>query len=146
MPASGAIKLLDANVWLALAYRNHGHHPKATAWMAQQANDSCAFCRVTQMALLRHLTNSKVMGSLVQSQQAAWNTYDICARDARAIYFGEPAGLEASFRNLSNSQSPSHALWTDCYLAAFAKTMGLTLVSFDQGLRRFPQVQLEILV
>jgi len=29
MPVSGQIKLLDANVWLALAYSGHAHHQKA---------------------------------------------------------------------------------------------------------------------
>jgi uncharacterized protein len=146
MPASGTIKLLDANVWLALAFSNHVHHQKANTWIAQQGNNSCAFCRVTQMALLRHLTNSKIMGTFVQSQQGAWQTFDICARDARATYLDEPSKIEAAFRNLSNSQSPSHSNWTDSYLAAFASEAGLSLVSFDKGLTRFQQVQLEILV
>jgi uncharacterized protein len=59
MPASGGIKLADANVWLAVAFSDHGHHATARTWFEAQADDSCAICRVTQMALLRHLTNSK---------------------------------------------------------------------------------------
>jgi uncharacterized protein len=145
MPASGAIKVLDANVWLALAFSNHVHHQKADAWMALQTNGSCAFCRVTQMALLRHLTNSKIMGAFVQSQKDAWQTFDICARDARATFLDEPIDIEAEFRNFSNSQSPSHANWTDGYLAAFAAATGASLITFDKGLKRFQKVQLEIL-
>ena len=56
MPASGEIKLVDANAWLAFAFSDHVHHGKAKEWFDGQANDTCAFCRVTQMALLRHLT------------------------------------------------------------------------------------------
>ena len=74
MPVSGAIKLADANVWLALAFSDHLRHPNAKAWFDGQSDGSCAFCRVTQMALLRHLTNSKIMGAFVQSQQDAWTT------------------------------------------------------------------------
>jgi uncharacterized protein len=145
MPASGAIKLLDANVWLALAFRNRVHHQKADAWMARQANGSCAFCRVTQMALLRHLTNSRIMGTFVQSQRSAWDAYAICARDARATFVDEPIGVEAAFRNLSSSQAPAHSNWTDAYLADFASAAGLSLVSFDKGLTRVEHVRLELL-
>ncbi len=30
MPASGVIELADANLWLALAFSDHGHHRKAS--------------------------------------------------------------------------------------------------------------------
>ena len=69
MPASGVIKLADANVWLALSFSDHLHHAKAKEWFDAEQDESCAFCRVTQMALLRHLTNAKIMGKLVQSQR-----------------------------------------------------------------------------
>ena len=88
MPASGGIKLADANVWLAVAFSDHAHHGKARAWFEMQADDSCAFCRVTQMALLRHLTNAKIMGAFVQNQQDAWRSCDKLAKDASAA----PAG------------------------------------------------------
>jgi predicted nucleic acid-binding protein len=74
MPASGAIKLLDANVWLAVALSDHVHHAKAKVWFESQDDDSCAFCRITQLALLRHLTNARIMGRFVQTQQNAWKT------------------------------------------------------------------------
>ena len=32
MPATGGIKLADANVWLAVAFSDHLHHAKARAW------------------------------------------------------------------------------------------------------------------
>lgn len=55
MPASGGISLADANVWLAVAFSDHLHHATAKAWFEGQHDASCAFCRITQMALLRHL-------------------------------------------------------------------------------------------
>src|SRR6266567_3197159 len=85
MPVPGAIKLADANVWLALAFSDHLHHAKAKAWFDGQSDGSCAFCRVTQMVLLRHLTNSKIMGPFVQSEQDAWKNYDKLTQDPRVI-------------------------------------------------------------
>jgi predicted nucleic acid-binding protein len=58
MPASGVIELADANLWLALAFSDHAHHGTAKAWFDAKLDGTCAFCRVTQMALLRHLANS----------------------------------------------------------------------------------------
>ncbi len=33
MPASGVIKLVDANVWLAIAYSDHQHYAIAVRWI-----------------------------------------------------------------------------------------------------------------
>jgi len=54
------------------------------------------------MALLRHLTNAKIMGSFVQSQQDAWTNYDKLASDPRVVFLSEPPALETAFRS-SNS-------------------------------------------
>ena len=136
MTASG-IKLADANVWLALAFDGHIHHETAKSWFETQIDESCALCRVTQMALLRHLTNSKIMGRFVLSQQQAWNTYDDLAQDPRVMFLDEPPALEDEFRNLSQSLSPSHKRWTDAYLTALAKLNAAQLVSFDRGFSSF---------
>ena len=145
MPALGATKLADANVWLALAFSDHVHHVKATKWFAQQADSSCGFCRITQMALLRHLTNAKIMGDFVQSQAAAWDLYDKLFEDPRVVLLNEPPALEAAFRSLTQSSSPSHAQWTDAYLAALAMETRSQLVTFDQGFSRFPDLNLDTL-
>lgn len=145
MPASGANKLADASVWLALVFSDHVHHPLARTWFETQREESCAFCRVTQMALLRHLTNAAILGRFVRSQQDAWLAYDELAGDPRVVLLPEPPSLEAAFRRLTRESSPSHALWTDAYLAAFAVESQAQLVSFDRGFRRFDGLDLLLL-
>lgn len=120
MPASGGTKLIDANVWLALTFSDHAHHSLAKTWFEGQAEGSCGFCRITQLAFLRHLTNAKIMGQFVQNQTQAWKNYDSLAADGRVVYLNEPQTLESKLRDLTQSASPSHAIWTDAYLAAFA--------------------------
>jgi uncharacterized protein len=137
MPASGMIKLADANVWLALTFSGHAHHAKAKSWFDARSETTCAFCRVTQMALLRHLTNSKIMRTFVQSQRDASKLYDQLEHDTRITFLHEPPGLETAFRNFSQAMSPSHALWTEAYLASFALQSAAQLVTFDQGFGRF---------
>lgn len=141
MTASG-IKLADANVWLAYAADGHQHHARARAWFDDQKDESCAFCRVTQMALLRHLTNSKIMGENVLTQKKAWAAYEELRNDPRVIFAIEPPGLESTFRAFTQSKSSSHLLWTDAYLAAFASVAEFQFVTFDAGIRRFSSVDI----
>ena len=144
MPASG-VNLLDANVWLAIVFTNHTFHAKAKDWFNQQPDDSCAFCRITQMALLRHLTNSKIMGAATQTQRAAWKTYDLLAHDPRVCFVPEAVGTEACFRAHTTQAVSAHERWTDAYLAALALTAGLKMVTFDKGFQRYAGLNLELL-
>src|SRR5580704_19292674 len=108
MPVSG-ISLVDANVWLALAVDAHIHHAAAVNWFDAQAAGRCAFCRITQLALLRHLTNVKIMGAAnVQTQVEAWQAFDALAADPRAVYLDEPPGLTAVFKSLTQVPRPAH--------------------------------------
>lgn len=145
MPASGGTKLADANVWLAVAFSDHLHHAKARVWFEAQSDATCGFCRVTQMALLRHLTNSRIMGQFVQSQQDAWRNYDKLASDPRVVFLTEPSTPETAFRNFTQATSPSHALWTDAFLAAFAIESRAQFVTFDQGFGRYARLDLLVL-
>lgn len=74
MTVSG-ISLVDANVWLAIAVDGHIHHAAAVMWFDSQAEGTSAFCRITQLALLRHLTNPKIMGAANVQTQSAHGEY-----------------------------------------------------------------------
>jgi len=106
MPASGVIKLADANAWLALAFSDHLHHAKSKAWFEEQPEGACAFLSCTQMALAAASHQFENHGAFVQSQQDAWTHYDKLARDPRVIFLDEPPGLEAAFR--SSLKLPHH--------------------------------------
>ena len=97
------------------------------------------------MALLRHLTNPKIMGQFVQNQQNAWKNYDHLAQDPRVVFLNEPAGLEIAFRNFTKSGSPLHGHWTDAYLASFAMESQSGFATFDKGFNRFAGIDLLIL-
>ena len=92
------------------------------------------FCRFTQIALLRLLTNKAVMGKDVQSMAGAWEVYERCCVDARIALLAEPEGLDPRFREFARNRQPSPNVWADAYLAAFAATAGLRLVTFDKAL------------
>ncbi|MFB3924151.1 MAG: TA system VapC family ribonuclease toxin [Terriglobia bacterium] len=127
----------DVNVWIALTYDGHVHHRVATRWFQSLGtNARLFFCRVTQLGLLRLLTTEKVMGEKeVLSQAQAWDAYDRWLQDERVMFLAEPPEIEAAFRVASRSPRPGPKEWADSYLAAFAQTANLTLVTFDRALR-----------
>jgi uncharacterized protein len=139
MPRSSRLFLFpDINVWIALSYDRHVHHRIARRWFEGLGPTSrLFFCRFTQLGLLRLLTAEAVMGpDKAMTQAEAWRAYDQWVRDERVEYLDEPAGLEAHFRSLTRLPSAAPKDWADSYLAAFAATARLTVVTFDQAFER----------
>lgn len=125
--------LPDVNVWLALSWSGHPHHHAAAEWF-ESAEGNRAFCRVTQMGLLRLLTLRALMGEQLLTRVEAWRVYTALEADHRVSRVEEPGNVEAVWRTMSARPDNSHRLWTDDYLAAFAQCAAMTLVTFDQGL------------
>lgn len=138
--------LLDVGAWLAAAWGRHVHHAAVARWFNRQ-QEGLVLCRVTQMSLLRLLTNPAVMGQDVISRNRAWMTVDRLRADSRVEWADEPLHLEPVWRAFSARDDSSHKLWTDDYLAAFAQAADLTLATLDGGFgRRYPSVRVATLV
>lgn len=130
--------LPDVNVWLAATWARHAHHQQAKDWF-DQAIDPIALCRVTQMSMLRLLTNPAALGPDSLERSAAWRVVDQLRADPLVTWMDEPRDLDGIWRTMSARDDRSHKLWIDDYLTAFSQAGGLTLVTLDQGLpRRHP--------
>lgn len=143
MPSS--TDLLDANLWLALAVEAHSHHPRAKDYWQNEAAPLTAFCRLTHLALLRHLTNKAVMGGQRLTPAAAWKKGAQFLALPEVKILPEPAGLDDQLGTFCEAGPTSPNWWTDAYLAAFAKCAGLRLATFDQGFSRFSGLDVLIL-
>jgi toxin-antitoxin system PIN domain toxin len=137
--------LPDVNLWLALAVAEHVHHRAAREWVDTAANDTIAFCRVTQMGFLRLLTNPRVMADDALRAGAAWHLLESLRKDERIVFSPEPRDIERTWRSLTASPSTGPNFWTDTYLAAFAQSTGYTLVTFDRGFRKYKRLALRLL-
>src|SRR5579859_2810065 len=84
------ISLPDVNIWIALAAEGHVHHVPARDWFTVQPDASVAFCRITQMGLLRLLTNSTVMRRAPRTILQAWETFEQLRADRRLVFATEP--------------------------------------------------------
>jgi toxin-antitoxin system PIN domain toxin len=135
------LKLIDTNIWLALALPDHVLHDAARNWFsAHTAPGELLFCRATQQSLLRLLTTAAVMAPystppLTNAQ--AWNFYTSLIAHSHVSFAGEPANLASHWQQLSTRDTPSPKLWMDAYLAAFALAGGHQLVTTDRAFGQF---------
>jgi predicted nucleic acid-binding protein len=85
------------------------------------------------MGLLRLLTKEAVMGADVLSSRDAWRVYHTMLSDARIRFAVEPFNLEEEWRRLTFQKRPTPNVWTDAYLAAFARAGEFRLVTLDRA-------------
>lgn len=142
--------LCDSNVWLALALSRHIHQAAARGWLETVADPaSVLFCRATQQAFLRLLTNAAVLtpyGNPPLTNRQAWSAYEALLADDRIVFQGrEPTGLELRWRQLAIRDTASPKLWMDAYLAAFALAGGHRMVTTDTAFRQFSGLDLLLL-
>ena len=139
------MKLLDVNVWLAAAWARHVHHPIAKRFVDAET-DEMLFCRVTELAFLRLVTNRMVTGDDALTRRQAWDRLLELQADPRIKVVSEPRGLALLWMAFSKRDDRSHLLWTDDYLAAFAQAAEVELVTFDAAVRsRYPSVDVILL-
>jgi len=137
--------LPDINFWLALAFQSHGHHVAAKTWMQSAAQHSCCMCRVTQMGFLRLATNPKVLPNDALPMHEAWRVHDELVSDERVAFAEEPANIEVAWRSFTKLNTFSTNVWSDAYLAAFAQTAGLEVITFDKAFAQYQNVTCTIL-
>jgi len=136
--------LPDVNVWLALTFDFHSHHAAAKSWY-EGSSETCSFCRWTQQGFLRLATNPSVFKDDAKSLKQAWRIYDTIVTDPRIAFADEPIGLDAYWRAYTQRRSFSPHVWSDAYLAAFARAASFELVTFDKGFAQYKGTSCKIL-
>ena len=138
--------LIDVNVWLTLLAANHDHHLLARTWFDGLKPGEASLCRLVQLALVRLLGNTAVMGPNTLSARAAW---DLIAGelllDERVEFAPEPQSFGSIFPGLLRYPTSTGKLVNDAYLAAFAIASGRKLVTIDSGFRQFAELDAELL-
>ncbi len=138
--------LCDVNFLVPICYDHHVFHPHAVDWLqSHNRAGEFAVCRVSQLGLLRLLNNPAAMREDVLTVDEVWRVFDALMQDDRFTFIGEPLGLEAALRRLLRGAAFSPKRWQDAYLAAFAITAGLRLVTFDGAFRQFDGLDVALL-
>jgi toxin-antitoxin system PIN domain toxin len=123
----------DVNVWLALASHEHVHSAIARRWWNSHEG-GIAFCRISQLGLLRLLTTAAVMGNKPLSLDRSWRIYDGLLADDRVVFVYERPEMDAVFRARAAGHAASPKIWADAWMLAIAHAAGGILVTFDQAL------------
>jgi uncharacterized protein len=123
--------LLDVNVLLALVWPRHESYAAARGWFAKTGQHGWATNALTQLGVLRLLTNPSVTHSVV----SATNAFDALSRatnhPAHEFWSLDNTvlqGLETIAR-----QVRGHQQWTDALLFWQAMEKGGVFVTFDFG-------------
>jgi uncharacterized protein len=122
----------------------HAHHARAKTWY-DGSSDACSFCRWTQQGFLRLATNPAVLQAQAVSLKEAWRVYDAIMSDPRVVFAEEPAGVEGYWRAYTQRRLFSPKVWSDAYLAAFARAAAFELITFDKGFAQYKSVHRTIL-
>ena len=85
------------------------------------------------------------MGPNVRTAVEAWTIYTDISGKGEVVFLSEPLGLEQKWRELAGRAGSAGNWWTDTYLAALARLTQVRLVTFDQGFKGFPDVNLLVL-
>ncbi|HMD95745.1 MAG TPA: hypothetical protein VKM93_00225 [Terriglobia bacterium] len=95
--------LLDASVWLPLSAPDHAHYLRARRYWDDEAASELAFCRITALALLRLLTNPRILGEAALNGGAAWRALETWLALPKITLLGEPAGLDELLRQMGRA-------------------------------------------
>ena len=138
--------IADANVLLPLLTAGHSHHAAAFEWWDLCGDGDVGLSLPVHMALLRLLSNTKVMGSSVLRPAVAWKTVQSLIDDPRIELLDEvpPAHRALWYANVAKRE-PSPYLWTDAWLAALAQAHDCEMTTFDRGFRSFSKLKLRLL-
>lgn len=133
--------LFDTNLWLAAVFTSHPFHTVAQQALQQaKPGQPAIWCRATQQSFLRLLSTpaiSKFYGADGLSNRDAWVALEALQALPQVEFRDEANGLYAIWRQSAALDSASPKVWMDAYLAAFAITGGLRLVTLDRDFRNF---------
>lgn len=142
------VRLLDANLLIALGWPVHVHHAAARTWFAQNRDQGWATCPFTEAAFVRISSTPRVFAAAVTPAQSLLALQAIrelpghCYLEDRATLTNSPF----------QSMIVSHSQVTDAHLLTLAHLHSVRLTTFDRGFERlipsgFPQSDLlEILL
>ena len=114
--------LADVNIWLSTLVEQHPHHDIAVQWWQREVipnNEKVVFCRITQLGLLRLLTNEKVMGSQRRTLEQAFSDYSQLLAQNIVDYADEPDGLEQKLKSYCHPRPPIPKFLDRCLPCCF---------------------------
>lgn len=138
--------IADANVLLPVLTEGHAHRGPAVEWWEGCDDGTVGLSLPVRMALLRLLTNVRVMGTGTLRPEGAWNAVGNLLDDPRISLVDQVPQTHAKhWRANIAKREPTPDLWADAWLAALAQSTDCEMVTFDRGFRSFAKLKLRLL-
>ena len=138
-------QLVDVNVFFALVWPRHENHEAAHAWFSATGSRAWATSPLTQLGVLRLLTNPAVARDAVSAASALAIVNEATGHAGHAFWMvdeGTVAGLRPYALRLRG-----HQQWTDVVLLRQAADHDGLLVTFDKGVKEVAgQTQARVLL
>jgi toxin-antitoxin system PIN domain toxin len=126
--------LLDVNVLFSLVWPRHESHLTAHAWFAESGRHAWATNPLTQLGVLRLLTNPGATQGAVSAASALAVLEDAIGHDGHEFW---PLDREfASALKSAAGRVQGHRQWTDVALLWQASERDGVLVTFDSGMKQ----------
>jgi toxin-antitoxin system PIN domain toxin len=142
--------LFDTSVWIAAVFPPHPLHRRAReALHAATPAGPAVFCRATQQSFLRLASTPallKAYGAEGMTNRDALAALSALEALPQVCERAEPSGAAALWRRLASRDSASPKVWMDAWLAAFAITGGMRLVTLDRDFRNWEAEGLDLLL
>ena len=125
--------LLDVNVLTALLWPTHEHHDAAHRWFAAREGERWATCALTQLGVVRIVSNPAFSRDALSSVEAVELLADNLTHE-RHEFWVESLQVPSAVKAVESSLQGYRQL-TDAYLLALAHRRRGSLATFDRGLR-----------
>ena len=133
-------QLPDVNVLLALLWPGHEGNAAAHSWFAKSGQQAWATNPLTQLGLLRLLTNPAVTQGSVSAATALEVLSEATSHAGHEFWplnREAPAGLKPVAARIQG-----HRQWTDALLLCHARERHGVLVTFDSGVKELASGEL----
>jgi uncharacterized protein len=125
--------LLDVNVLVARFWEPHAFHQKVRLWLDEHAHEGWATCPITQLGLVRTLSNPSFDASAPRPA-AVLNSLAEALRTSRYHQFWEDSSPAELACQALSSRLTGHKQVTDAYLLGLAMQRGGRFVTLDRRL------------
>ena len=137
MPGS----LFDASVWIAAVFTRHPFHlPAQKSLQLATPAEPAVFNRYTRQSFLRLASTPTLLtayGATGLTNRDALVTLGVLQALPQVCEREESPGAPAFWHRLASRDTASPKVWMDAYLAVFAISGGMRMVSLDQDFRNF---------
>ncbi len=127
-----AVHLLDANVFVALAWSEHESHLRASEWFKRHAHSGWATCPFTEAAFVRILSNPSFSPKALSTK----NAFTVLAKNLKSPhhhFWPDDVGLIDAVSEMLNRLT-GHRQITDAYLIGLAQHRGGRLATLDKAI------------